>query len=176
MSYQNSGRNSPKKLNSDKASATFLDTTFLLPFFQVDVKIEGFTIKKYKAFLTKLSEIHISELSIYEAKAKIHRLSRKDTTYMRVLKTFGANLATLREDEKIIFHPYTSRDDEHFNIISSKNLGLDSFDIIILAQALDTGMLITEDKEILSIREKEAFLNDPALGKTAIKKWKEINL
>lgn len=153
----------------------FLDTTFILPFFQIDVNVEAFTLTKFKGFLTKLPQIHFSELSIFEAKAKLQRLSRKDATYVHALKSFGTNLATLREDEKIIFHPYTAQDDENFNLIYSKNLGLDSFDTIIIAQALNTGTLITEDKEILSIREQTAFKRDPKLRKLKIKQWKELS-
>ena len=163
-----------KKWKPDKIPMAFLDTTFLLPFFQLDITIEAFSLKKFKDFLTKLSEIHVSELSIFEAKAKIFRLSRKNATYIHVLKNYGDNLAVLRGDEKFIFHPYTKADDTHFNLISAKNLNLDSFDIIILAQALDVGLLITEDKEILGLREQETFTKDPLLGKLVIKRWKEL--
>ena len=97
-----------------------------------------------------------------------------------MLNAKRTNIYTIKNPDnplsKIIFHPYTLRDDEYFNIISSKNLGLDSFDIIILAQAPNTGMLLTEDKGILSIREQETFLKDPILGKIAIKQWKELRL
>lgn len=75
-----------KSLKIDKSSPPFLDTIFLLPFFQLNVKIEGFTLKKFKRFLTELPILHFSELSIYEAKAKIYRLSRRDTNYA---KSFG---------------------------------------------------------------------------------------
>lgn len=157
-----------------KSSGPFLDTTFILPFFQLDINVEAFTLNKFKEFLTKLPKVHFSELSIFEAKAKLQRLSRKDTPYMQALKAFGTNLATLREDEKFIFHPYTAQDDENFNLIYSKSLGLDSFDIIIIAQAVNIGTLITEDKEILSVREQTAFIKDPILGKIKIKQWKEV--
>ena len=154
----------------------FLDTTFLLPFFQVNVKIEGFTPKRFRTFLTGLSEVHFSELSIYETKAKIYRLSRRDAALGKALEAFRANLATLRTDERITFHPYTERDDEYFNLISSKALRLDSFDTIILAQTISVGTLITEDSEILSVRREDTFQNDPVLGKTRIRRWKELEL
>lgn len=159
----------------DKNPAAFLDTTFLLPFFQIDINIEAFDLNKYREFITILSEAHLSELSIFEAKAKLFRLSTKDATYKQALEAFGNNLAILREDEKFIFHPYTKHDDTYFNLISAKNLGLDSFDTIILAQALDVGILITEDKEMLNIRNQEAFVKDPLLGKMMIKRWKELS-
>jgi predicted nucleic acid-binding protein len=161
-------------LKRDNSSGVFLDTTFILPFFQIDINVEAFTLTKFREFLTKLPEAHFSELSIFEAKAKLQRLSRKDASYVQALKAFGTNLATLREDEKFTFHPYTDQDDENFNLIYSKNLGLDSFDMIIVAQAIKTGTLITEDKEILSIREQTEFVKDPTLGKIKIIRWKEI--
>ena len=158
----------------DNSTDVFLDTTFILPFFQINIKVEAFTLSKFKEFLTKLPKVHFSELSIFEAKAKLQRLSRKNTTYMQALEAFGANLSILREDEKFVFHPYTAQDDENFNLIYSKNLELDSFDMIIVAQALNMNMLITEDKEILGIREQDAFIKDPRLGRIKIKQWKEL--
>jgi len=161
-------------LKPGSSSGAFLDTTFILPFFQIDIDVEAFNLTKFKEFLAKLSQAHFSELSIFEAKAKLQRLSRKNTTYVQALKAFRTNLATLREDEKFVFHPYTAQDDENFNLIYSKNLGLDSFDMIIVAQALNTGTLITEDKEILSAREQTEFIKDPTLGKMKIIQWKEL--
>jgi len=163
-------------LKPGNSSRAFLDTTFILPFFQIDINVEAFNLTKFKEFLTKLHEVHFSELSIFEAKAKLQRLSRKNTTYVQALKAFGTNLATLREDEKFIFHPYTAQDDKNFNLIYSKNLQLDSFDMIIMAQALNTGTLITEDREILSAREQTEFIKDPTLGKIKIKQWKELRI
>jgi predicted nucleic acid-binding protein len=161
-------------LKLGKSSEVFLDTSFILPFFQTDISVEAFNLNKFREFLTKLSKVHFSELSIFEAKAKLYRLSRKKTNYIQVLKAFGTNLATLREDEKFIFHSYTAQDDKNFNLIYSKNLELDSFDMIIIAQALNIGTLITEDKEILSAREQTPFITDPTLGKINIKQWKEL--
>jgi hypothetical protein len=163
-----------KKSKLDKISAVFLDTTFLLPFFQLDIAVEAFTLNKFKTFLARLSEIHVSELSIFEAKAKIFRLSKKDHAYMQALENFGKNLSLLREDEKLVFHKYTEADDAYFNLISSINQSLDSFDIIMVAQALNVGVLLTEDKEIISLREKEAFKKNQHLGKLLIKRWKEL--
>jgi len=163
-------------LRQDENSAVFLDTTFLLPFLQIEVDIEAFSLDNFREFLTKIPEVHFSELSVFESKAKLYRLSRKNAVYMQALKNFGINLATLREDEKIVFHPYDERDDVYFNLISSKNFGLDSFDIIIMAQALDVGVLITEDKEILRAREDKAFTDDSILGKMKIKRWRELRL
>ncbi|MBS7634240.1 hypothetical protein KEJ34_01905 [Candidatus Bathyarchaeota archaeon] len=158
----------------DENSRVFLDTTFILPFFQLDIAVEAFSLKEFKDFLIRATEIHVSELSIFEAKAKIFRLSKKNAAYTYALRSFGENLAMLREDEKIIFHPYTKADDVYFNLISSMNQNLDSFDIIILAQASNIGLLITEDKEILGLRQQEKFKKEPFLGKLLIKRWKEL--
>ncbi|MEM2848847.1 MAG: PIN domain-containing protein [Candidatus Bathyarchaeia archaeon] len=157
-----------------KIGSVFLDTTFLLPFFQININVEAFTLERFKEFLTETSQIHFSELSIFEAKAKLHRLSKRNTAYRKALEDFGANLKILRGDEKFTFHPYTAQDDKYFNIISSKNLELDAFDTIIVAQALKVGTLVTEDREILNVREQPAFSEDPLLRKIEIKRWKEL--
>ena len=80
----------------------------------------------------------------------------------------------LREDAKVVFHPYTRREDAYFNLISTKDFRLDSFDIIIVAQALDLGLLVTEDQEILDLREQTVFREDPILGRLTIRKWEEL--
>jgi len=161
-------------LKRDRITAAFLDTTFLLPFFQLDISVEAFDLNAFREFVEKLSEAHASELSIFEAKTKLLRLSRKDTAYNQVLENFGSNLAVLREDERFIFHPYTKRDDAHLNLISTRKLELDSFDAIIVAQSLDLGLLVTEDREIVSLKENPAFTADPTLGKLEIRRWKEL--
>jgi len=72
--------------------------------------------------------------------------------------------------------PYTTQDDEYFNLISAKNMGPDSFDMIIIAQALNTGTLTTENKEILAVREQDVSIKDPTLGRIKIKLWKELRI
>jgi len=126
-------------------------------------------LNRFKQFLTEVSEVDFSELSIFEAKAKLHRLSRRKTAYIQALEAFGGNLTTLREDERVIFHSYTERDDAYFNLITSRKLKLDSLDMVIMAQALEIGILITGHREILSVREQEAFVNDAILRKMKIR-------
>lgn len=157
-----------------EASEAFLDTTFLLPFLQLEIDVDGFSLEGFEAFLSGLDEAHFSLLSVYEAKAKLFRLSRRDERYADALEDFGGNLAVLRDDEMITFHTYTRVDDLRFNLISRKGLDLDVFDMIIVAQAVDVGFLLTEDKEILSLRNEEAFLEDPGLNKLKIRRWKEL--
>ena len=160
-----------KPSNNPKA---FLDTTFLLPFFQLDIEVNGFSLEKFEAFLSRLDEVHLSELSIYEAKAKLFRLSRRNEGYTKALESFGDNLTVLRDDETIHFHPYRQMDDSRFNLISGKDPSLDIFDVIIVAQAVDIGLLITEDKEILNLRSRKSFAEDPELKKLNIIPWKEL--
>ena len=161
-------------MKSGKASKAFLDTTFLLPFFQLDIDVDGFSLESFEAFISKLGEAHFSELSIYEAKAKLFRLSRRDERYADALKSFGGNLAVLRDDATVYFHPYTRLDDLHFNLISGKGLDLDVFDMFIVAQAVDVAFLLTEDKEILGLRGEKAFVEDPELKNLKIRRWKEL--
>jgi hypothetical protein len=45
----------------------------------------------------------------------------------------------------------------------------------MLAQALNVGLLLTEDKEILDLRQRENFKKDPVFGKLSIKQWMELS-
>lgn len=162
-------------MRQGETSKVFLDTTFLLPFFQLDIDVEGFSLERFETFLSRLDEVHGSELSIYEAKAKLYRLSRRDRRYADALKSFGENLAILRADETFSLHPYTRQDDSRFNLISGKGLDLDVFDMIIVAQAVEVRLLITEDREILKLRSQKAFIEDPDLNKLEIRRWKELD-
>lgn len=176
MSSRSSERSWLRDLKLGEVSEAFLDTTFLLPFFQLDIDVEGFSPKGLEVFLSRLDKAHFSELSIYEAKAKLFRLSRRDERYADALENFGGNLAVLRDDEMISFHPYSELDDRRFNLISGKDLDLDVFDMIILAQAVDVGFLLTEDEEILNLRGEKAFVEDPELKRLEIRRWKELDV
>jgi hypothetical protein len=100
------------------------------------------------------------------------KLSKRDASYKQALDSFGSNLAVLQEDERFVFRPYTKNDDARFNTISAGKFELDSFDTIKVAQALDLGLLVTEGREILSLKENPAFTKDPTLGKLEIRQWK----
>ncbi|MEM2107509.1 MAG: PIN domain-containing protein [Candidatus Bathyarchaeia archaeon] len=160
-------------MKTGNSQKVFLDTTFLPPFFQIEIEVEAFTSNIFKEALTRFSQIHFSELSIFEAKAKIHTLSMKEASYSKASESFGSNLTTLMDDEKIIFHTYTAQDDEYFNLISAKRLDLDTFDMIIMAQAMNIGLLITEDREILNVRERPEFTDDPTLRRLKVRRWVE---
>lgn len=151
----------------------FLDTTYILPFFQVPLRIRGFTPSEFKALIRNLSEVHVGEISVYEAKAKLLRLSKASRTYEKALRGFGENLSILRSDEKFVFHEYTGQADERFNQLLPFAKQLDAFDLIILGQAFAIGRLLTEDHEILALRDSDEFVNSPLSKGISIKCWKD---
>ena len=152
----------------------FLDTTYLLPYFGLDLAVEGFTPTRFIEYLTPIDEIHFSEISIIEAKAKINRLNQRNRAYHASHVDFGASLGILREDDKIHFHSYEPEDDIRFNFLAETGAQLDAFDMVIVAQASRVGRLLTEDGEILSIRNtgilKNLIMQDPR-----IESWKEAH-
>ena len=74
----------------------FVDTTYVLPFFQVPITVEGFELSDFRTLIANLSKVHVAELSIYEAKAKLLRLSKVRQGYKQALRAFGQNLNVLR--------------------------------------------------------------------------------
>lgn len=152
----------------------FVDTTYLLPFFQVPITVEGFELSNFKKLIANLSKVHAAELSIYETKAKLLRLSKVRRGYEQALQVFGQNLNVLRLDEKFVFHGYTSEADECFNQILPSAKRLDAFDLIILSQAFAVGELLTEDEDLLTFRDSDQFAKSPLSKLIRIKCWKEI--
>jgi len=134
--------------------------------------VENFTPAKFIEYLTSIDEIHFSEISILEAKAKIHRLSQRNQAYRASYYEFGENLSILREDDKIHFHSYQPEDDKRVTYIAGTGLKLDAFDMLIIAQATRVGHLLTEDRDILSIR-KTGMLRVPSMKGLLIENWKE---
>ena len=161
-------------MRADDPRQVFLDTAFLLPFFQVNITAEAFTIADFELFVDKTSKIHLSELSVYEAKAKIHRLAKRNEAFSRGLDEFGDNLMILKEDKKFVFHSFSKAADQYFNLLNKTVPELNSFDVIILSQAYDVGFLLTEDDELLALRRTENFRKNTALSKLIIKRWREI--
>ncbi len=127
----------------------FLDTTYVMPFLYLDIDVEGFSRKKFAELIRKLDRIHISEISIFEAKAK--SLQIKDRN---VLKKFNEGLSILRSDEKVIIHGYTAKTDENFNEMLNMLNDLNIIDLIIIAQAKEVGVLLTEDRIIHKHKDK----------------------
>ena len=59
----------------------------------------------------------------------------------------------LREDTKFFFHRYTQADDARLNHIYTETPGIGFFDAVIAAQAAEAGTLLTEDHDILALRD-----------------------
>jgi len=57
-------------------SEVHLDTTYVMPFFYLDIDVEGFSRELYREIIMSLQRIHISEISIIEAKAKSLKIGR----------------------------------------------------------------------------------------------------
>ncbi len=121
----------------------FLDTTYVMPFLYLDIDVEGFSRKKFAELIRKLDRIHISEISIFEAKAKSLQIRDRNA-----LKKFNEGLSVLRSDERVVIHGYTAKDDENFNEMLNMLNDLNIIDLIIIAQAKEIGVLLTEDRII----------------------------
>jgi len=152
----------------------FVDTTYVLPFFQVPITVEGFELSNFKRLIANLSKVHVAELSIYEAKAKLLRLSKVRRGYEQALRAFGQNLNVLRLDEKFAFHDYTTEADKFFNQLFPTAKQLDAFDLIILSEAFTVGELLTEDEDLLTFRNSKQFAESPFSKSIRIRCWKEI--
>ena len=144
-----------------------------MPFFQVPIAVEGFELTNFKRLVANLSKLHVAELSIYEAKAKLLRLSKVRRGYEQVLRVFGQNLNVLRSDEKFVFHDYTSEADEYLNQLLPFAKRLDAFDLIILSEAFTVGELLTEDEDLLTFRDSDQFAKSPPSKSIRIRCWKE---
>lgn len=152
----------------------FLDTTFILPFFQVPISVNGFDLSEFKTLVGSLEKVHLAELSIYEVKAKLTRLSRLRRGYAQALQAFGRNLSVLRADDRFVFHGYTNDADERFNQLIAVTRQLDAFDALVLSQAFIVGELLTEDQDLLNLRNSERFVKSPLSQSIKIRRWKEI--
>lgn len=152
----------------------FLDTTYVLPFFQVPISVEGFELSDFKALISDLSRVHLSELSVYEAKAKLLSLSRRHRGYDGAIRSFGENLEVLRLDERFVFHNYSGEADSWLNQILPAAKRLDAFDMLILAEAFAVGELLTEDRDILTFRDSDQFARSQLSKSFKIRCWKEV--
>jgi len=126
----------------------YLDTTYVMPFFYLDIDVKGFSRTVYKDVIKSLERIHLSEISIIEAKAKSLRIGEKRSD---ANKKFNEGLSVLSADEKVVIHGYRSMDDKKFNEFLP--LGLDFFDAVILAQSFTVGNLLTEDSKLLHLND-----------------------
>ena len=126
----------------------YLDTTYVMPFFHLDMDVKGFSRAGYKEIIKSLDKIHLSEISLIEAKAKSLKIREKQSD---VNKKFNEGLSVLSDDEKVVIHGYGSMDDAMFNEFIL--LGLDFFDAVILAQSCTVGNLLTEDLKLLQLKD-----------------------
>lgn len=94
-----------------------LDTTFLLPFFEIDL---GEINRIVEDLYSKLPALYYAEISIYEAKFKLVSLYRKKRISFDIIKNFWRNLSILKDDEKIIFVPYDARIDDYVKQVREK--------------------------------------------------------
>ena len=126
----------------------YLDTTYIMPFFYLDIDVKGFSRSVYKEVIQSLEILHVSEISIIEAKAKSLKISRKRSM---INEKFNEGLSVLSTDEKVVIHGYRSIDDKKFN--EFQPLGLDFFDTMILAQSRTVGILLTDDSKLLDLKD-----------------------
>ena len=134
------------------ARKLLLDTTFLLPFFEIDL---GEINKVVEDLYSKLPALYYAEISIYEVKFKLISLYRKKRIQFDIIKNFWRNLSILKDDEKIIFVPYNARIDDYVNKLEEKMpRKLEIIDEMIVATAIPIGNLLTMDDEILGMRDQ----------------------
>ncbi|MDI6903428.1 MAG: hypothetical protein QMC77_06820 [Methanocellales archaeon] len=130
----------------------FLDTTYVMPFLYLDIDVDGYSRDKYREIIGSIDKVHISIVSIIEAKACSLRIEKRQCN-----EKFNVGLAILSSDEKVEIHGYTPETDKRFNEIVS--LGLGFFDSIILAQSYQVGRLLTEDSRLLQLSNDIEILN-----------------
>jgi|Deesub1362B_J571_1020462.scaffolds.fasta_scaffold00093_24 predicted nucleic acid-binding protein len=124
----------------------FVDTTYLMPFFYLDIGVDGFSRERFREKLSGFRRIHVSEISIVEVKAKIVRMKDR-----KINEVFRESLSILRYDERFVFHGYTADDDARFE--ETEEMSLDFIDRIIVSQAFSVGFLLTEDRQILKNKD-----------------------
>jgi hypothetical protein len=134
--------------NSLKFHELYLDTTYVMPFFYLDIDVKGFSRTVYKEVIKLVERIHVSEISIIEAKAKSLKIGGNPTA---INEKFNEGLSVLSADEKVEIHGYRAMDDKNFNEFQS--LGLGFFDAVILAQSCTVGILLTEDSRLLRLKD-----------------------
>jgi len=127
----------------------FLDTTYVMPFFYMDIDVKGFSRKKYAELIQKLEKIHLSEISIFEAKVK--SLKTRST---EVLEKFNRGLSILRSDRRVEIHGYTAEHDRALNDMLELLRDVNIIDLIIISQAREVGVLLTEDRVIHEHRDE----------------------
>ncbi|GEM_PF-2875607 len=119
-----------------------------MPFFYLDREVRGFSRARYKEVIKSLDRIHVSEISIIEAKAKSLKIGGDRS---ELNEKFNEGLTVLAADEKVVIQGYRAVDDKRFNEFLT--LGLGFFDTVILAHSCTVGVLLTEDSRILQLKD-----------------------
>lgn len=135
----------------------FLDTTYLLPFFQIPLTVKGFNKKLFEKILREFEYVYISEVSVLECLSKITRMYFKGKVPEEIFEIFKENLSILREDEKITFKPIQEEDVKTYYELLKINPEIDPIDRIILAQATHAQIFLTEDSDILEFSNNKTF-------------------
>ena len=126
----------------------FLDTTYVMPFFGFDIDVKGFSRSLFKEVIDSLEAVHLSEVSIIEAKAKSLRIGGDRAN---IFEKFHEGLSVLGSDDRVVFHEYGVVADLKFNEFVGRGLGF--FDSVILAESCAVGVLLTEDSKLLGFRD-----------------------
>ena len=117
----------------------------------------------------------MSELSVYGAKAKVFRLCRNDKSYSEALRNLGGHVRVLRNDSRIIFHPYSTKVDVSINSLTEIYRKLDVFDAVIVTQGTEAEILLTECDDLINLSNNSRFRKGPIFNKLEIKRWKHIS-
>ena len=149
-----------------------LDTTFILPIFNIQTK--SFTKKDLKTLINTKFELIINQALIIEAKWVLLALIKKgviediDSAY----EDFNMGLRFIKYSNRFKFVDILDENVDLKENYISKTIGIkDYFDRLALATAQTYGeILLTEDKEILNLRDKKT----KKLGDTTILNWSEF--
>lgn len=127
----------------------FLDTTYVMPFFYMDIDVKGYSREEYAEIIRKFDRVHLSEISIFEAKIKSLQLKNPD-----ILEKFNKGLSILRSDRRVRIHGFTEKHDLTLNSLLGLVDEMNIIDLIIVSQAKGVGILLTEDRIIHRHRDE----------------------
>lgn len=134
----------------------FLDTTFILPFFQIPIDVKNFDKKIFEKSLKRFRLISVSELSLIEALFIVTKMFFRGEVFEDIFEVFKDNLEVLEDDSRFVVKPFSSMDISSYKwLLDFKDLN--PIDRLILAQGLDADIFLTEDREILKIGGIEKF-------------------
>ena len=133
----------------------FLDTTYLMPLFQLDITIEGFEEEFHEIFQSGRFYFLFSPVSILEIKWQIIKLSKSGHSIDELEKASSRALRTIQKTEQFKLVNFV---DEAINSVSfelRKQGHNDLFDTIILGSALSTAAIfVTEDEPLRKVLKK----------------------